>query len=69
MSTPILILVLSGIYLVISLAVIGAVLIVASKRIKERDLKIKEATKLAKHNQELLDAYGIKEIKIKKEEE
>ena len=42
----------------------GAILIVASSRIQKRDEVIKQLTKENVHKQELLDAYGIKEITI-----
>lgn len=67
MDSWLLILIVSLIYLVILCCLVGAVLIVASNRIikarKERDNALKEN----KHYQELLNAYGIREINIGKD--
>lgn len=67
MASWLIIVIVSIIYLVLLCGIMGAILIVVSKRIKERDTKIKEITKDLKHSQELLDAYGIKEINIGKD--
>lgn len=67
MASWLLILIVSLIYLVILCCLVGAILIVASNRIikarNERDNALKES----KHCQELLNAYGIKEINIGKD--
>lgn len=47
----------------------GAILITASNRIQKRDEKIRKLTKENEHKQQLLDAYGIKEITIGGEED
>lgn len=47
----------------------GAILITASNRIQKRDEKIRKLTKENEHKQQLLDAYGIKEITIRREED
>ena len=67
MDSWLMILIVSLVYLVILCCLIGAILIVASNRIikarKERDNALKEN----KNYQELLNAYGIKEINIGKD--
>lgn len=67
MDSWLLILIVSLIYLVILCCLVGAILIVASNRIikarKERDNALKES----KYYQELLNAYGIREINIGKD--
>ena len=69
MATWVLILILSGCWFMIFLILANAIIIVAEKRIRERDKRIKHLTKENAHKQQLLDAYGIKEITIGGEEE
>lgn len=69
METWVLILILSGIWFLLFLTLASGIIIVAEKRIMGRNKVIDQLTKENAHKQELLDAYGIKEIYIGKEED
>lgn len=69
METWVLIVILSGCWFLIFLALLGGIIIVAEKRIMGRNKVIDQLTKENAHKQALLDAYGIKEIYIGKEED
>ena len=64
METWTLVLILSGCWFTLFLILVVLVIIVADKRIIARDKMIKQLTKENSHKQQLLDAYGIKEINI-----
>lgn len=69
METWVLILILSGVWFLLFLTLASGIIIVAEKRIMGRNKVIDQLTKENAHKQELLDAYGIKEIYIGKEED
>ena len=67
MASWLLIVILSSIYLVLFVALSTAIVIVASNRIQKLKNEARQCQKQVKHSQELLDAYGIKEINIERE--
>lgn len=69
MATWIQLLLVGGCLFLIFLILANAIIIVAEKRIKARDERIEQLTKENDHKQQLLDAYGIKEITIGGEED
>ena len=69
METWLLLTIVGCILAFLFLILANAIIIVAEKRIHKRDEKIRQLEKDNKHKQELIDAYGIKEITIGGEED
>lgn len=69
MASWLLVLVVSMVWLGILVAIIGAVVIVASNRNAKLRKELNENKKVINHQEQLINAYGIKEIQIGGNEE
>lgn len=69
METWKLLLLVGGLLTLLFLTLIGGIIITAESRIIKKNDEICNLKKENKHKQELLDAYGIKEITIGGEED
>ena len=67
MPSWLLVVIVSSVELVILVAIIGALVIVASNRNHKLRVELNSIRKEFNHNKQLLDDYGIKEINIGKD--